>query len=193
MSCKKGGLWFCEHQNICTRHNNLRDLTAKIVPEICKDTKIEPKLLPISGEELHGGTTNQSNEARLYIIGRGFWGRGQQVFFDIRVFDPNACRYLNKYLQQCYAMNELDKKRSYNERVLQVYDRAFTSLVFSIYVLREKYPYSELFWSVFSHIWTEYGEIIRVSPYSVRMRENTDQNNFEYGHFLSSDGSMGGE
>ena len=29
----------------------------------------------------------------------------------------------------------------------------------------------------------EYGEIIRISPYSVRMREDTDQNNSEYGHF----------
>ena len=25
---------------------------------------------------------------------------------------------------------------------------------------------------------------LRISPYSVRMRENTDQNNSEYGHFL---------
>ena len=31
------------------------------------------------------------------------------------------------------------------------------------------------FWSVFSLIRTEYGEILRISPYSVRMRENTDQ------------------
>ena len=31
------------------------------------------------------------------------------------------------------------------------------------------------FWSVFSRIWTEYGEILLISPYSVRMRENTDQ------------------
>ena len=31
------------------------------------------------------------------------------------------------------------------------------------------------FWSVFSRIWTEYGEIRSFSPYSVRMRENTDQ------------------
>ena len=37
--------------------------------------------------------------------------------------------------------------------------------------LREKCPYSELFWSAFSHIGTEYGEMIRISPYSVRMRE----------------------
>ena len=27
----------------------------------------------------------------------------------------------------------------------------------------------------------------RISPYSVRMRENTDQNNSEYGHFLRSE------
>ena len=49
--------------------------------------------------------------------------------------------------------------------------------------LRKACPYSELFWSAFSRIRTEYGKIIRVSPYSVRMRENTDQSNSEYGHF----------
>ena len=54
-------------------------------------------------------------------------------FFDIRVFDPNAFRYLHKYLQQCHTMNELKKKRSYNERVLQVEHGTFTPLVFSIY------------------------------------------------------------
>ena len=31
------------------------------------------------------------------------------------------------------------------------------------------------FWSVFSRIWTEYGEMLRISPYSVWMWENTDQ------------------
>ena len=32
-------------------------------------------------------------------------------------------------------------------------------------------------WSVFSRIRTEYGEILLISPYSVRMREDTDQKN----------------
>ena len=31
------------------------------------------------------------------------------------------------------------------------------------------------FWSVFSRIRTEYGDILCISPYSVRVRENTDQ------------------
>ena len=46
-----------------------------------------------------------------------------------------------------------------------------------------------VFWSVFSRIRTEYGEILRISPYSVRMRENADQNYSEYGHILRSAGS----
>ena len=52
--------------------------------------------------------------------------------------------------------------------------------------LRKRYPYSELFWSAFPRIRTEYGETWSISPYSVRMRENADQNNSEYGHFLRS-------
>ena len=32
-------------------------------------------------------------------------------------------------------------------------------------------------------------KILRISPHSVRTRENTDQNNSEYGHFLRSGNS----
>ena len=43
--------------------------------------------------------------------------------------------------------------------------------------LRKKCPFLELFWSVFSRILAEYGEALCLSPYSVQMRENTDQKN----------------
>ena len=52
--------------------------------------------------------------------------------------------------------------------------------------LRKKCPYSELLWSVLSCIRTEYGEIQIISPYSVRMRENAEQNNSKYEYFLRS-------
>ena len=58
------------------------------------------------------------------------------------------------------------------------------------YSLLEKCPYSKLFWSAFSLIRTEYREILRISLYSVRMRENADKNNSEYRHFLRSDYSI---
>ena len=52
--------------------------------------------------------------------------------------------------------------------------------------LRIKCPYSGLFWPVFSRIRTECGEIRSISPYSVRMWVNTDQNNSEHEHFSCS-------
>ena len=52
--------------------------------------------------------------------------------------------------------------------------------------LRKNCPYSELFWSTFPHIRTEYGEIWSIYLYSIRMRENADQYNSEYGRFSSS-------
>ena len=62
-----------------------------------------------------------------------------------------------------------------------------STLIYAIKIfLREDCPYSELFWFVFSHLWTECGEILRISPYLVQMWENTDQNNSKYGHFLRS-------
>ena len=54
--------------------------------------------------------------------------------------------------------------------------------------LRERHPYSELLRSVFSCIRSEYSNI---SPYSVGMRKNTDQNNSEYQNFLRSDSLEG--
>ena len=47
--------------------------------------------------------------------------------------------------------------------------------------LREKRPYSEFFWYVFSL--KEYEETQSVFPYLVRMQENKDQRNSEYKHF----------
>ena len=38
----------------------------------------------------------------------------------------------------------------------------------------------------FPGFWTEYEEIHKISPYSVRMWENADQKNFEYGQFSRS-------
>ena len=55
------------------------------------------------------------------------------------------------------------------------------------YALCEKYPHSECLWSVFSRIRTEYGEILRNSPYSVQLWENTDQKNSDCGHFSLSE------
>ena len=44
-----------------------------------------------------------------------------------------------------------------------------------------------VFWSAFSRIRTEYGDLLCKSPYSVQMWENRDQKHSKYKHFLRSE------
>ena len=52
--------------------------------------------------------------------------------------------------------------------------------------LRENCLYSELFCSAFPSFGLNTERYVRISHYSVQMRENADQNNSEYVHFLRS-------
>ena len=56
-------------------------------------------------------------------------------------------------------------------------DMSFNQTFERPFPLREKCPNAGFFWSVFSCIRTEYGDLLRKSPYSVRIQENTDQKN----------------
>ena len=56
--------------------------------------------------------------------------------------------------------------------------------------MRKTCPYSELFWSAFSCIWTECREIRSISPYSVRMRENADSFHAALLYILDSNAFM---
>ena len=104
LSCKKGGF-------ISIRHNNIRNVTATLLKEVCKDVRIEPSLQPLTGEDFQEATAKLTDEARCDISARGFWSAGQVTFLDIRVFNPNANRYANQNLSKAYESNEKEKKR----------------------------------------------------------------------------------
>ena len=124
LSCKRGGF-------VTLRHNEVRNITANLLNEVCNDVKIEPMLAELDGERIHETTGNRRREARLDVSAVSFWVTGQRAFFDIRVFDLSAQRYRNRELTKCFEMNEKEKKRQYNERVLEVEHGSFTPLVFS--------------------------------------------------------------
>ena len=124
LSCKKGGF-------ISIRHNQLRNITASLLKTVCHDVRIEPNLQPLTGETFNEITTNYSDGARLDISARAFWISGQKAFFDIRVFNPNAKRYNSQELCKSYEINEKEKKKQYNDRILQVEHGSFTPLVMS--------------------------------------------------------------
>ena len=72
------------------RHDEVRDITAQMLKEVCHDVAVEPLLLPMQGEQLARRTANTSGDARVDVSARGFWTRGQRAYFDVRIFDPTA-------------------------------------------------------------------------------------------------------
>ena len=123
LSCKKGGF-------VTLRHNEVRDITAEMLNEVCRNVSKEPALQPLTGENLNN-TAITTDEARVDVSARDFWTRGQQAFFDVRVFNPFAKHHVNKSLTKAFEHNEKEKKRSYNLRVQEVEQGSFTPLVFS--------------------------------------------------------------
>ena len=124
LSCKRGGFKI-------QRHNELRDFTATLLTEVCHNVSTEPPLQPLQGEIFNYRTANTDSEVRLDIKARGFWNRGQDAYFDVRVFNPNAPSYHSQDLTHLYRRNEQEKKREYNQRVQKVEAGVFTPLVFS--------------------------------------------------------------
>ena len=137
--CICGHHFTVEHAFICSRggfpsirHNELRDITAGLLTEICRNVGTEPPLQPLSGEQLRLRSLNREDGARLDIAAVNFWGRDRnRAFFDIRVFSPFAQSHRNTSLSQCYKKNEQEKKRAYDQRIREVERGSFSPLVFS--------------------------------------------------------------
>ena len=110
------------------RHNRIRDLEAELLREVCKDVKIEPELLPIGNIELRG--SNNAEKARLDVSAVGLWSSMERTFLDVRVMHPNSPSYRDKNKEQLYIQHEKEKKRMYNQRIIQVEKASFTPLVF---------------------------------------------------------------
>ena len=112
LSCKKRGF-------LSLRYNHIRNITALLLIKVFKDVRVEPLLQQLTGESLQ-------NEVRLDICARGFWGADQAAFFDVSFFNPNATRYAKLALSKSYEINEKEKKKYYNERIMQIEDGSFT-------------------------------------------------------------------
>ena len=102
-----------------------------MLTEVCKDVCVEPQLQPLSGEMFNEKIRNKLDQARVDVSARGFWLKGQVAFFDVRVFNTTAKRYVNQELRKSFEVNIKEKKKQYNERILQVEHGIFTPLVMS--------------------------------------------------------------
>ena len=100
------------------RHNNLRDLNAEFMKEVCRDVVTEPQLIVLDDEDIQQGT--KADRAAPDISSRGLWSTFEGTFFDVRVLHPNCRSYINKEMNKIYQDHENEKMKKYNERILTV-------------------------------------------------------------------------
>ena len=124
MSCPLGGF-------PTIRHNEVRDMLADLVTEVCADVAVEPLLAPITGERFLSASTNTATDARADIRARGFWTRAQAAYFDVRVIHPGAASYRQQSIAQLLEQHERRKRSEYSERVINVDRGTFTPLIFT--------------------------------------------------------------
>ena len=103
-------------------------MTASWLHEVCHDVAVESPLQPLTGEAIVPASANRRDDARVDIHARGFWGRRQGAFFDIRVFHPNAPSYRRTQVGSLFHRHELEKKREYGDRVRSVESASFVHL-----------------------------------------------------------------
>ena len=91
LSCPCGGL-------PSIRHNDIRDLTAKLLTGVCSNVSVEPAFMVFEGT-----------------------GIMQRAFFDVRVFNPLAPSNCRSSLAASYKQHESTKRRNYEQRVCEVH------------------------------------------------------------------------
>ena len=137
--CTCGKKFTVEHAFSCPcggfpslRHNDIRDITADFLTEVSPSVAVEPALQPLTGEQLQYKMANSDDDARADVSAQGFWGDKRQLaFFDVRVFNPIAPSCHNSSQASMYRRHENEKRRAYQQRILEVEHGSFTPLVFS--------------------------------------------------------------
>ena len=74
-----------------------------------------------------------NNSARLDVRARGFWRKGQNACIDVRVTNPGAATQAQTSIEKILEKYDRDKKRAYNERIMNVEHGTFTPLVFTVF------------------------------------------------------------
>ena len=91
---------------------------------VYKDVRKEPTL----------STTPDSNGELRAVIGmRSFWQRLQKAFVNVRIFYPFTPIYQNQSPATMMKTMENQKKRQYNQRILDGENGSFALLVFTAY------------------------------------------------------------
>ena len=103
------------------RHNEIRDMTANLLTEICSDVCVEPQLQPLSGESLNNCTANTDDHVCLDIAANGLWGgRYERTFMDVHVFNPMHILSSRPHSPQCIEHMKEGRREQFNRECLRL-------------------------------------------------------------------------
>ena len=124
LDCHLGGF-------VNRRHDSIRDVEVNLLRLVVHDVEAEPTLQPVTNKQGYQKSANLDQDARLDVRARGFWREGQNAYFDVRVTNPNNASQQSSTIKSVLRKHELEKKRQYNRRVMEVEHGSFTPLVFT--------------------------------------------------------------
>ena len=125
LSCSSGGF-------PSIRHNELRDVTARLLKRVSYQVAVEPHLQPLSGEQLRYRSAIADDQVRLDVVVSGIWGgRFERTYIDVRVFNPHAPLNRSDALAASYTHHERENRRAYEQRIREVEHSSFVHAVFS--------------------------------------------------------------
>ena len=109
------------------RHNEVRDLTASLMTEVCHDVQVEPHLHALFGEVMHRRSAVLDDNARVDIRASGFWRcLHHRTFFDVRIFNSFAASNWSTTLAATFRKHEAEKRHVYEECIREVEHGSFT-------------------------------------------------------------------
>ena len=108
LTCKTGG-------SVILRHSEIVNVTSDILLMVCTDVRKEPTLSTAS---------DSIDEFQADISVHSFWQRLQRAFHDARV-------YQNQWPAITMKIMENQKKRKYNQHILDGVNNSLTPLVFT--------------------------------------------------------------
>ena len=111
------------------RHDNVRNVEAEFLDEVCRGVEKEPGLLLVEPENFEKRAIT-GDMARLDIVATGLFGNMGKTYFNARVTHPNAPSYYKMTKKRLYAINEKKKNDAYLERCLQSEKAGFIPLVY---------------------------------------------------------------
>jgi len=137
--CACGAPYSVEHSQNCKRGGFIlmrASAPQNLFADLCvkagyRDVALEPRLEPLSGEQMRLKSAITEDEAKSDVRVGGFFAKKRNAFFEFRVFNPNARSYLADSPATLHQTFAKARSREYKQRINEVDCGDFVPMIMS--------------------------------------------------------------